>query len=63
MQLRLLVLLAALSLGALGAAPADAGDPLSPQALAQIVPGHSTKAELSALLGPPWRIVQFDDCG
>jgi hypothetical protein len=63
MQLRLLVLLAALSLVALGAAPADAGDPLSPQALAQIVPGHSTKAELSALLGPPWRIVQFDDCG
>jgi hypothetical protein len=52
-----------LSLGALGAAPANAGDPLGPQALAQIVPGHSTKAELRALLGAPWRIVQFDDCG
>ena len=61
--MRLLVLLAALSLGALGVAPADAGDPLGPQALAQIVPGHSTKAELRALLGAPWRIVQFDDCG
>jgi hypothetical protein len=61
--MRLFVLAAALSLGALAAAPADAGDPLGPQALAQIVPGHSTKAELSALLGAPWRIVQFDDCG
>jgi hypothetical protein len=61
--MRLLMLLALLSLGALGARPADAGDPLGPQALAQIVPGHSTKAELSALLGAPWRIVQFDDCG
>jgi hypothetical protein len=61
--MRLLVLLAVLSLSASRAAPADAGDPLSPQALAQIVPGHSTKAELRALLGAPWRIVQFDDCG
>src|SRR5271169_7195254 len=61
--MRLLMLLALLSLGALGAAPASAGDPLGPQALAQIVPGHSTKAELRALLGAPWRIVQFDDCG
>jgi hypothetical protein len=61
--MRLFVLSAALPLGALAAAPADAGDPLGPQALAQIVPGHSTKAELSALLGAPWRIVQFDDCG
>jgi hypothetical protein len=61
--MRLLMLLALLSLGELGARPADAGDPLGPQALAQIVPGHSTKAELRALLGAPWRIVQFDDCG
>jgi hypothetical protein len=61
--MRLLVLLAVLSLGTLAAAPAEADDPLSPQALTQIIPGHSTKAELSALLGAPWRIVQFDDCG
>ena len=61
--MRLLVLLAALSLGAVSAAPAEASDPLGPQALTQIIPGHSTKAELSALLGAPWRIVQFDDCG
>ena len=65
--MRFLLLLAVLSLGVSGAAPARAGDPqtpqLTPQALAQILPGHSTKADLSALLGAPWRIVQFDDCG
>lgn len=61
--MRLFVLLAALSLGALGATPAGAADPLGSQALSQIVPGHSTKAELRARLGAPWRIVQFDDCG
>jgi hypothetical protein len=59
----LLVLLVALSLGMLAAAPANAGDRLGQQALAQIVPGDSTKAELSALFGMQWRIVQFDDCG
>jgi hypothetical protein len=63
MRSRSLVLLAALALGALPGAPAEARDPLGPQALAQILPGHSTKAELTALLGAPWRIVQFDDCG
>jgi hypothetical protein len=61
--MRLLVLLAVLSLAALATLAAEAGDPLGPRALAQIVPGHSTKAELSALLGAPWRIVQFNDCG
>jgi hypothetical protein len=61
--MRLLVLLAVLSLAALATLPAEAGDPLGPQALAQIVPGHSTKAELSALLGALGRIVQFNDCG
>jgi hypothetical protein len=44
------------------AAVAGDSDPLSP-ALAQIVPGHSTKADLRTLLGQPWRVVQFDDCG
>jgi hypothetical protein len=47
---------------ALSAASARAGD-LGPQALAQIVPGLSTEADLRALLGAPWRVVQFDDCG
>jgi hypothetical protein len=60
--MRLLALLVASSLALLGAA-AYAGEPLSPQALARIIPGHSTKTELNTLLGAPWRVVQFDDCG
>jgi hypothetical protein len=36
---------------------------VSPQAIAKIVPGHSTKADVQALFGAPWRIVQFNDCG
>ena len=31
--------------------------------LGKIVPGQSTKAEIEALLGEPWRVVQFNDCG
>jgi outer membrane protein assembly factor BamE (lipoprotein component of BamABCDE complex) len=31
--------------------------------LAQVVPGKSTKARVKALLGTPWRVVQFNDCG
>jgi len=34
-----------------------------PQAIAQIVPGQSTKADIESLLGAPWRVVQFNDCG
>jgi hypothetical protein len=45
------------------AAGAETSGQISAQALAQIIPGHSTKAELRALLGAPWRVVQFDDCG
>ena len=33
------------------------------QAVAQIVPGQSTKADIESLLGAPWRVVQFNDCG
>jgi hypothetical protein len=60
---RFLIVLTALSLGGLAGAAGYAGNLPTPQALSQIVPGHSTKAELRALLGAPWRIVQFDDCG
>jgi len=68
---RLLAFAAALLL----APPAWAGDPLAapmcpPDAAAQsgdplgaIVPGGTTTAEVRARLGPPSRIVQFDDCG
>lgn len=37
--------------------------PVGPQAIAKIVPGHSTKADVKALFGAPWRVVQFNDCG
>jgi outer membrane protein assembly factor BamE (lipoprotein component of BamABCDE complex) len=33
------------------------------QAIARIVPGQSTKADIESLLGAPWRVVQFNDCG
>ncbi|HEX3884955.1 MAG TPA: hypothetical protein VHW66_20040 [Stellaceae bacterium] len=55
MTRRLALVLLALCLWPLAA---RAGDPL-----AAIVPGRTTKAELTALLGAPWRVVQFDDCG
>jgi outer membrane protein assembly factor BamE (lipoprotein component of BamABCDE complex) len=31
--------------------------------LAQITPGKSSKAQIKSLLGTPWRVVQFNDCG
>jgi hypothetical protein len=31
--------------------------------LGKIVPGHSTKADMRALFGELWRVVQFNDCG
>jgi hypothetical protein len=36
---------------------------INAQRLAKIIPGQSTKAELESLLGAPWRVVQFNDCG
>jgi hypothetical protein len=36
---------------------------INPQAVAQIAPGKSTKANVRALFGQPWRVVQFNDCG
>jgi hypothetical protein len=33
------------------------------QHIADIVPGQSTKTDVESLLGPPWRVVQFNDCG
>jgi hypothetical protein len=36
---------------------------IAPQDLAQVVPGQSTKADIQSLLGAPWRVVQFNDCG
>ena len=38
-------------------------DTISATKLAQVKPGTSTKAEVQSLLGAPWRILQFNDCG
>lgn len=65
---------AALALYALAAAGAYAGGSAPPpnasgagaineSKLAQIRPGKSTKNQVQSLLGTPWRIVQFNDCG
>jgi len=37
--------------------------PLSDRNLARLTPGQSTKTQVEAMLGAPWRIVQFNDCG
>lgn len=50
---------------AAGPTPSPAGG-LSRQqigALGKIVPGQTSKADVAALLGEPWRVVQFNDCG
>jgi outer membrane protein assembly factor BamE (lipoprotein component of BamABCDE complex) len=39
------------------------GRAIDAQKLAAIRPGMSTKAQVKSLLGTPWRIVQFNDCG
>jgi hypothetical protein len=31
--------------------------------IAKIIPGRSTKTDVQSLLGAPWRVVQFNDCG
>ena len=38
-------------------------DTISAAKLARVKPGSSTKNEVQALLGAPWRILQFNDCG
>lgn len=40
--------------------PADASPAIDPQVLAKVVPGIS-KAQVKALLGAPWRTVQYND--
>jgi outer membrane protein assembly factor BamE (lipoprotein component of BamABCDE complex) len=44
-------------------APPSSADTISAQKLAQVMPGMSTKAQVQSLLGAPWRILQFNDCG
>lgn len=38
-------------------------DTISATKLAQVKPGISTKTQVQSLLGAPWRILQFNDCG
>ena len=45
------------------AIPPPSTDTISAAKLAQVKPGTSTKAEVQSLLGAPWRILQFNDCG
>ena len=41
--------------------PSQQARDFADQTLAKIVPGHTTKAEVEALLGKPWRDTQLDD--
>lgn len=60
-----LCLFAAVDARAASPTPAPAGSLTRQQigALGKIVPGQSTKADIKAMLGEPWRVVQFNDCG
>jgi outer membrane protein assembly factor BamE (lipoprotein component of BamABCDE complex) len=42
---------------------ADGWSTTVPAKQSQVRPGHSTKAQVRSLLGAPWRVVQFNDCG
>jgi hypothetical protein len=63
MRTRFLLVLGAVAACWATVAAAETQGTISLQALAEITPGHSTKADLQALLGAPWRVVQFNDCG
>ncbi len=39
------------------------GGTITARQIAQVMPGMSTKAQVLSLLGTPWRILQFNDCG
>ena len=43
--------------------PPPSTDTISAAKLAKVQPGTSTKTEVQSLLGAPWRILQFNDCG
>ena len=43
--------------------PPPSVDTISPAKLAKVQPGTSTKTQVQSLLGAPWRILQFNDCG
>jgi outer membrane protein assembly factor BamE (lipoprotein component of BamABCDE complex) len=75
MRIQMLVYCAGLTLSVLGssaarcadgwatAIPPPRADTISAAKLALVKPGISTKTEVQSLLGAPWRILQFNDCG
>jgi hypothetical protein len=74
MRTQLLAACAGLALCVLGSSAARSADgwslavppptdTISAAKLAQVKPGSSTKNDVQALLGAPWRILQFNDCG
>jgi outer membrane protein assembly factor BamE (lipoprotein component of BamABCDE complex) len=64
MNYRRSICAAAMMLAGVAATGAYGGNLLSfEQKLAQVTPGVSTKAQVQSLLGTPWRVVQFNDCG
>jgi hypothetical protein len=50
-------------IGAAADEQAESGAVITSQAFEKIIPGRSTKTDVEALFGAPWRIVQFNDCG
>jgi outer membrane protein assembly factor BamE (lipoprotein component of BamABCDE complex) len=74
MRIKILVYCAGFALGLIGGAarcedgwaramPPPSTDTISAAKLAQLQPGISTKTQVQSLLGAPWRILQFNDCG
>src|SRR5580693_4223036 len=75
MRIQMLVYSAGLAMCFLGASaarcadgwataiPPPSADTISAAKLALLVPGTSTKSDVQSLLGAPWRILQFNDCG
>jgi hypothetical protein len=56
----------AIALCSLIASAAQAASTLTPsdkQQIAKIIPGRTTESDVRSLLGAPWRVVQFNDCG
>jgi outer membrane protein assembly factor BamE (lipoprotein component of BamABCDE complex) len=74
MRVQILVCCAGLALSLIGGAarcedgwataiPPPSTDTISAAKLAQLKPGIATKTQVQSLLGAPWRILQFNDCG
>lgn len=36
---------------------------INAKSVTKVVPGRTSKTEITALFGKPWRVLQFNDCG